>query len=439
MCTSQEDANQQPPDPLPPCELGQWKYDQRLSDTAPISELDRFAARGFVFTGVGGGNNPADPGFAQIMTPEEIGSALQRLEDAYPLVKLDYSSHDSWLGQKTRLAYLQPPAKRTRSTPSYDTFFTGGFQGRERGTPDSLIYFMADLLHARDTGEGLSYGDVSYTHKQVMQALDKGVIFMPLANPDGLTWDQKFHNCYAGNVNLNTLAAGHTFKGAGVNLDRNFDIAWDYRKLYSPSVTPGVASDDPADELYHGRKAFSEPESRNVEDVFKKNSKLSKYVNVGGRGRLVGYPWASSPAQTCCDWNNWRNKDWDGKRGETGAGYAEYMDKDDLDVFRRVSGGVAERVRAVRGGLFVAGDDAGLEMPASGTATDWAYSRHITRKKHNKVFSYQLQYGLVAEDALAVVARGGCQYYPTSEQYKNMLTEAAVGFMEVLLAGADKE
>ena len=48
---------------------------------------------------------------------------------------------------------------------------------RERGGPDNLIYFIADLLFAQKHATGLTYGAKSYSNADVIKALNTGIVF----------------------------------------------------------------------------------------------------------------------------------------------------------------------------------------------------------------------------------------------------------------------
>ena len=80
-------------------------------------------------------------------------------------------------------------------------YIEGGIHARERGGPDHIVYFLADLLHARDMGTGLKYGNKTYTHADVVKAVSAGIISMPLVNPDGVAYDQKTSYCWRKNRN----------------------------------------------------------------------------------------------------------------------------------------------------------------------------------------------------------------------------------------------
>lgn len=119
--------------------------------------------------------------------------------------------------------------------------------GRERGTPDAVLYFISDLLLAKMDKTGLKYGNRNYTNSEVLLALSNGIVFIPMLNPDGVNHDHSTNSCWRKN-------------SAGVDINRNFDFLWDYKKAFHPMVierlpvasSGAVASEDPELLSYHG-------------------------------------------------------------------------------------------------------------------------------------------------------------------------------------------
>ena len=118
-----------------------------------------------------------------------------------------------------------------------------GIHARERGGPDGLLFFIGDLLYANANNVGLKFGAKTYTAAQVKRALATGIVFVPLSNPDGVAYDQTSNSCWRKNRRPGT--------SVGVDLNRNFDFAWDPSK-WAPSVRNSVASSSPSSEVYRG-------------------------------------------------------------------------------------------------------------------------------------------------------------------------------------------
>ncbi|KAI8312066.1 hypothetical protein K4K61_010996 [Colletotrichum sp. SAR11_59] len=421
---------------------------------APVSLIDRFAncsdpPAGPAMLGA------AHPQFDTILSTREIESAIYGLKDHFN-VTLTAAPYKSALGFTTVVISIPPThgrkndlndtQKKENKTSDLDpnrprgVLLTSGFQGRERGGPDSLVYFLSDLLHAHKSKKGLAYGRVRFSHEQVETVLREGLTAIPMVNPDGVAWDQRHNNCWGNNRN-----------GSGVNIDRNFDIVWDYKRYFSKDAME-VASDIPTHELYHGTEPFSEAESRNVKWVIENNPGIGYFVNAGPQSTPgVDGRWDIDITRSNDSSMNWRNKSYDGKRGllhMTEGSYGEYMAPEDYRHVLKLRVDIETHMMAASGRRFYPG---GIRNPlvelylffrahlsASGTATDWAYSRHIVNTTATKVFSFRMRFGRTEDEAYAIAKGGGCPFYPTSEQYKNSLAEAAVGYMRFMLSAADK-
>ncbi|KAI8176465.1 Zinc carboxypeptidase A 1 [Colletotrichum sp. SAR 10_75] len=425
-----------------------------LSDFAPVSLIDRFAncsdpPAGPAVLGA------AHPQFDTILSTREIESAIYGLKDHFN-VTLTAAPYKSAMGFTTVVISIPPTHGRKNDLNGTQTkenktshldpnrprgvLLTSGFQGRERGGPDSLVYFLSDLLHAHKSKKGLTYGRVRFSHEQVQTVVRDGLTAIPMVNPDGIVWDQRHNNCWGNNRN-----------GLGVNIDRNFDIVWDYKRYFSKDAME-VASDMPTHELYHGTEPFSEAESRNVRWVIENNPEIGYFVNAGPQSPPgVEGRWDIDTTMSGNSSMNWRNKFYDGKRGLLRSdedSYGEYMvPEDHKHVFERkhdiegqmmaVSGRKFHMI-SVENPLLSLAKMLRLELSASGTATDWAYSRHIVNTTATKVFSFRMKFGRTRVEAGAIARKGGCPFYPTSEQYRNSLAEAAAGYMRFLLSAADK-
>ncbi|TDZ35654.1 Carboxypeptidase A4 [Colletotrichum spinosum] len=426
--------------------------DQRPPNSAPISEVNRFSDWTVNSVGLGTTSTISDPRFNTILTEAEVESALRGLQKTCN-IKLSETPNRSYWGHKSSVVYIPPitalgPGKPPRKPPqkpkTASVLITSGFHGRERGGPDSLVYFLTDLLHAYVHRRGLQYGNRIYSKWEVAMVLELGIVILPVVNPDGLAWDQQFHSCWGNNLNFKNRRSknGNVLDGIGVNIDRNFDVAWDFRRIYSPEAED-VSSDNPSHELYHGDAPFSEPESRNVAAVFEQHKDIRWYLNAGEKSRVVTHPWGIDVVQTTKPEQNWRNEDFDGMRGVDERLYGEYMDLQDLHVFKNTSAAIAKSIQYLQGKKFRDLEDLKKQnltpLAASGTATDWAYSRHLVDDSLEKVYSFKLQVGMSDEEAHDIAIQGLCPFYPTSKQYKNALREAAVGYMEFLLEVAKHE
>jgi hypothetical protein len=246
--------------------------DTTASET--IGQGDRFEGGARPPQGAGSRGEGGAREIGPIMNVDEIGSAINGLVNEFgiPTFPLPNSTAEGQTPTGGQVGDVDPEL--------YHVYFTAGVHARERGGPDCLIYFIADLLHAQRAGTGLVYGAKSYTNAQVSQALNTGIVFLPLVNPDGVRWDQDTDSLWR--KNRNPADATGTPQSIGVDINRNYDFLWDYRTHFDPTVTgsSSLASDSPNAETYHGRSPFSEPEARNVAWVFDQFPRLRWYMDI---------------------------------------------------------------------------------------------------------------------------------------------------------------
>src|SRR4051794_25789408 len=160
----------------------------------------------------------------------------------------------------------------------------GGVHAREWAPPDALLSFAEALVGAYAGGGSLEHPEwvdetadppITYAAWSVPAAdvkrLVDGVTLMlvPLVNPDGrdftLAGTDDVH--FMWRKNRRPAAPQHAGPWCvGVDLNRNFDIAWDFERYYTPQAATEVqSSKQPCDpQIFIGPSAASEPETLNV-------------------------------------------------------------------------------------------------------------------------------------------------------------------------------
>jgi hypothetical protein len=224
--------------------------------TAPIGTGDRFSAG--TVSPVGLGTKASGSTIPSIMSVKEISSAFNALVKNYGVGSIT-------LPQKTFNGATQFAGFVGAGTDKskYHLYLSAGIHARERGGPDNLLYWISDLLAANKAGTGLTYGKKTYTNAQVKSVLAAGIVFFPLVNPDGVTYDQSSGSLWRKNRNTKSGSSGSS---VGVDLNRNFDFLWNFRKYFDPSASP--ASTSPSSETYAGTAAASEPETKNHVSIY---------------------------------------------------------------------------------------------------------------------------------------------------------------------------
>ncbi|OAA73705.1 zinc carboxypeptidase A 1 precursor [Cordyceps fumosorosea ARSEF 2679] len=396
----------------------------------PIATGDRFA--GGTVAPRGQATEPR--AIPSIMTPEEVTSGLRALAAKYTDVRFFDAPHKTVESRTVSGIVIGSGSSGPR------IYIESGIHARERGGPDHMIYFLSDLLYARDAGTGVTWGGKSYTNAQVRTALSAGIVSIPMINPDGVAFDQRTGRCWRKNRNTASARAGAGAPNAadiGIDLNRNFDGTWDYRKAFHRNVANGrspPASDNPGSEVFHGTAPFSEQETRNIEWVTgQHSSSLSWFLDLHSFTGVVLHSWGDDEAQTTDPTQHFRNATWDGRRGLKGDfPYKEYIEVDDLDAQKETS-------VAMVGAMNAAGDGATVTYyeqpsvdlyPTAGTSTDWFLGRYYGRNcGANRINGITIEFGRSSGVA-------ACAFYPTTAQFHNSMRQVAAGLMEIVLAAA---
>ena len=137
----------------------------------------------------------------------------------------------------------------------------------------------------------------------------------------------------------------------GVDINRNFDALWDFRRHFAPDS--GVsASDDPCHpQVYVGPAAASEPETRNVVWLLDRIPRTRWFIDVHSYVPAIYHTWGFDENQTSDPSMNFRNPAFDGQRGRAGDAYREYIPGEDVEALQELGsgdergdrGGAAER------------------------------------------------------------------------------------------------
>jgi murein tripeptide amidase MpaA len=395
--------------------------DETLAD-ATVAQGDRFEDGTIAPQGAGTREKGALHELGRIMNVDEIGSAINALVNEYglPTFTPPYGTAE---GGSSTGGSVGPDI----DPELYHVYFTAGVHARERGGPDCLIYFISDLLGAQRAGTGLTYGAKGYSNADVLKALDTGIVFFPLVNPDGVRWDQATNSRWR--KNRNPADSDGTPDSVGVDINRNYDFLWDFRQKFAPPVaaTSSLASDDPRSEKYHGRSPFSEPESRNVAWVYDQFPRLRWYMDIHSAAGQVLYSWGDDENQTVDQDMRFTNAAWDGQRGVLHVDdYREWISAEDL----RNASGVATRVGAAMHGAggrtYVPMQAVGL-YATSGAGDDYAFSRFQVDPNRNKTYGYTLEFG----------HGNPPNFYPTVEEHQQNIVDVGAGLMEFCLAASD--
>ncbi|KAI0869846.1 zinc carboxypeptidase [Hypoxylon argillaceum] len=389
---------------------------RQTSTGKAIGKGDRFSAGSLFPRGIGSGNATD---MSTILAVSEVTTGLQGLVKEYGISTFT-TPYKTFEGRSIQGA-------KVGGSGQYYVYLNGGIHARERGSHDSVLYFISDLLYAQKHGTGLTYGKKTYTNADVTKVLSAGIIAVPLSNPDGTNYDQTSNSCWRKNRNTKSASTRDT-STIGVDLNRNFDFAWDLKK-WASSVASEVASSSPSSEVFQGTAAFSEPETQNMKYVLDTYTSIRWFVDLHSYAGDILYSWGSDTDQTTQTYKNFLNSTYDSIRGITSDSvttkYGEYISAADLSAVQTVGTRIGTAMSTAAGRKHTVMQSAYL-YPTSGASDDYAFSRHIADPTKNKVYAYTIEFGFGNNAA-------SCPFYPTDAQYTSNLQETNAGFMDFIL------
>lgn len=303
-----------------------------------------------------------------------------------------------------------------------------GMHARELAQPDAVISFAQKLLAAYRGPEGTkfeipaytdgsdTYGPVRVDQKKIKAMLDRmDILLVPLANPDGRAFNQTSDVKWR--KNRAPRPAGGSDATVGVDLNRNFDIGWDFDTFYSENfVNSGDlhSSRDKASVEYIGKPLPApqgavkhpdiEPEVRNLIWILDHHP-VTYSVDLHAPYNRIMHPWGiekngKNPTQT------FRNRFHD--RGGGGAerdgnlpgnDYSEYFPYEPPSSLLRRHCMIVKSIRAgifeTTGRLYDYGGIAEKIYPATGSFTDFHFSRQFTIPGSPQIHAFTAEMGPV--------------------------------------------
>ena len=233
---------------------------------------------------------------------------------------------------------------------------------------------------------------------------------MPLVNPDGrdftLAGADELH--YMWRKNRRPPPAGHTGRWcAGVDLNRNFDIAWDFERYYNTAAAAQVrSSKDACDpQIYIGPAAASEPETRNVQSVVTQ-LRPSHFLDVHSYARTILFPWGMDDDQGREPTQNFHNPDWDRTgphHGRDGVGgtYGEYLPSEMAAGHTAIARRMRDAIRDQAGphptarhrSIYTVKQALGL-YPTTGTSDDYCAGVTMLDSSRPAIYAFCLECGI---------------------------------------------
>ncbi|WP_175473584.1 M14 family zinc carboxypeptidase, partial [Algibacter pectinivorans] len=232
------------------------------------------------------------------LTYNEVLAELDQMRALYPnliSVKTDASPgavthgnsytnngvYDKWEGQPIYYVRISDNPDTDESNEP-ESLYSGMTHSREVSSMMNLIYYMWYILENYDSDPGIK--NLVDNHE---------MYFIPVANPDGLMWNEQTSPNGNGlqRKNLGPYNTGD-HQSRGVDLNRNYNYFWGGHDDYAKGTT-GSSPNSP-DQTYRGPSAFSEPETQIVRN-FSATREFKTAMNHHASSNLIphaynGYP-----------------------------------------------------------------------------------------------------------------------------------------------------
>jgi hypothetical protein len=288
----------------------------------------------------------------------------------------------------------------------------GGVHAREWAPPDGVL----SIVYPAFFKAGVFYAAYTITAARVSGFLDRfNLIFLPLVNPDGRDHSLQVDKMWRKN---RRIIPQHTPPSRGVDIARNFPIAWDHERYYTPAAAAQAhVSTDSAFETYRGEPGTREVEALNVMSLVA-DHRPEVFVDVHAAGRHVATPWGMETGQNNEPLKNFANPFHDhdpttstgGRDGLLGTAYEEYLPNQLFDPrgmladqLRLTGEAMAAEILASAGSDVTARarstydvKSASLLYPnltVTGTPADWAFSRQFRDPTWPTTLSFTIEAG----------------------------------------------
>lgn len=294
-----------------------------------------------------------------------------------------------------------------------------GQHAREWAQPDAVLSFVDKLLTTyRDPAspaftvpdyldvDGNTWGPVTIPHPTIKLMIDALTIFVvPLANPDGRAFSQSGKSAKRADWRKNRAPAPASKpKAVGVDINRNFDIAWDFDVYYSKAAIKKAgprSSKDPARDTFIGPQtagAGSQPEVQNIVSILD-NNPITWFIDLHSFSNLVMFPWGmerngSDPTVNFRDHSFDRLADGTGGRdGFAGNSYYEFFPQALLRNHWRIAQSMRDFIEMATGRTYKVGPAGVTVYPTTGTISDFVFSRQLTIATSPEIHSFIVEFG----------------------------------------------
>lgn len=312
-------------------------------------------------------------------SPEALENRIHALDPAAPATKkyagyctrfdLPNHTHEGGSGGTGRVvSCLQLGTGTGEGRPRI--LIVGGVHAREWVPPDAIVTFVEKLLEAYRTSTpvvyarfvdkrkspSIPYAEIRIPYADVKRMIERTELYvLPLANPDGRAYSMSGPGRNGWRKNRRPAPSGVTCPPLskpnvwasnipiGVDLNRNFEIAWDFRKYFGATAAAAMdahgelgISDSPCapGQNYHGPAPTSgtrepEPEVRNIEGLLKSKN-INFFMDVHSAAGKILFPWGLEQNQETDPEQTFLNPAWDNghaghERDGPGLAYKEWL------------------------------------------------------------------------------------------------------------------
>jgi murein tripeptide amidase MpaA len=241
----------------------------------------------------------------------------------------------------------------------------GGMHAREVAPPDAILTFVEKLLEAYKASTPLiyprwvdprpsptvPYAPIRFPFPQLQAIIERTELYvLPLANPDGRDYAMKHDEWWRKNRRPNIgpcplppapLKPWENNDANGVDLNRNFEIAWDFNQYFSAAAVTAMKAAKPPQlgvsdnmcataQTYHGPAPSGgaareiEPETANVQELITTKN-INFYLDVHSAAGKFLYAWGMERNQEAHPEQTYLNGALDHTRDGPGAAYGEWL------------------------------------------------------------------------------------------------------------------